>query len=101
MTEFRIEQTGHMKRVFLDGADISDSLTEVEIDFDARRPTRITLHLNVSEVEISSLGERDATVLVSIPKDVEETLVYLGWIKPEDARTTYRIVRQDQEGTAV
>ena len=99
MTKFRIEQTGITKRVFLDDDDISTAVREVDINFDARNPTEITLHLRVDQVEIASLGERDVTVLVNIPSDVEEVLTYLGWIKPNEARTTYRIVNQDQEGT--
>lgn len=99
MTKFRVEQTGMTKRVFLDDDDISSSVREVDINFDARQPTSITLHLNIDQVEITSLGERDVTVLVNIPSDVEEVLTYLGWIKPNEARTTFRIVNQDQEGT--
>lgn len=99
MSEFRIEQTSMTKRVFLDGEDISNAVREVDINFDARNPTSITLHLMVDQVEVTSLGERDITVLVDIPSDVEDVLTYLGWIKPNEARTTYRIVNQDQEGT--
>lgn len=97
MTDFRIEQTGHTKRVFLDGSDISNAITDVDLTFSARELTKITLHLDVTQVEITSLGERDTTVMVGIPSDVEEVLIYLGWIKPDDARNTYRIVR-DHEG---
>lgn len=95
MTNFRIEQTGMTKRVFLDGDDISNSVKEVDINFDARNPTSITLHLNIDQVEITSLGERDITVLVSIPSDVEEILTHLGWIKSSEAQTTYRIAREN------
>lgn len=91
MTSLRIETTGqHGRKITLDGVDITSAVRRVEFDADFRT-VEVCLHVSVEQIEIDTLGERDMSVMVNIPKDVVEVLQLLGWIKTD--QSTYSIPR--------
>lgn len=91
MTSLKIETTGqHGRKITLDGVDITPAVRRVEFDADFRT-VEVCLHVNVDAIEIDTLGERDMSMIVNIPKETVETLQLLGWIKTD--RSTYSIPR--------
>jgi hypothetical protein len=78
----------------LNGLDISSSVRGMQLSSCADIATKVTLELAVSEIEITALEDRDATILVNLTNDVISALLALGWTQPEDDPRTYRVERR-------
>lgn len=80
--DFKIDQTGRDIKIFLDGVDISASVRKFECEGSGGHgQMKVMLDLAVDKIEVLSLAEEDAAIIVSIPSWVERTLQILGWIK--------------------
>lgn len=98
MTDFKITQTQHNIKIELQGLDITNAVRSFEIARDAwGRITTVKLDLAIDSIEVTALGERDVSIMVSIRPEAEEALQALGWIKTSN-EYAYTIPREDLSG---
>jgi hypothetical protein len=69
-------------RIELDGHDIAPAVREAVITVGRAGQTSVTVELAISTVDVISLGSPDAEVLLSLPDDVHDALIALGWTPP-------------------
>lgn len=99
MTHLKVEQTGRVWKIELDGHDLSYAIKGLRIETEAMtRRAEVTLDLGIEEIEISALGERDETFFVRVDRGAEDALQAIGWIKTGD-RTTYVRPRAEEDLT--
>jgi hypothetical protein len=77
--------------VEIDGHDLSRALRGFTLNVSADERPTIELDFCLSEVEITSMGDGERTVLVNIPDAVVHTLLMIGWTPPENDARTYRL----------
>ncbi len=93
--EMKIDQTGRHIKIELEGVDITKGTRNAEIHIDPLRGTaHVLLNLEVDELEIFSLAERDHTIMVSVTSAAEQALQAIGWVKTSN-RDTYTYPRED------
>lgn len=97
MTHLKIEQTGRVWKIELDGVDLSYAVKGLSIDTDAMtRRAEVRLDLGVNEIEISCMGEPDETIMVDVSSAAADALQAIGWVKTGD-RTSYTRPREDYQ----
>jgi hypothetical protein len=75
----------------LDGTDLSEALRGFTLRCTAGEMPELDLDFSITEIDITSMGEGERTILVNIPEDVIRTLMMIGWTPPADDPRTYRM----------
>jgi len=81
----------------IDGTDFSQALRGFTFSSTVGERPVLDLDFCIDEIEVSSLAESDAEVLVNIPEDVASILLTLGWTPPANDTRTYRMSRPTWE----
>lgn len=89
---------GGVGTVVLDGRDISGAVQALRIEASAQYgETVVELTLCVSEVEITTIGQRDREMRVHISRDTRDTLISCGWTPPENETNRYTVPSTEWE----
>lgn len=77
----------------IDGHDISSAVARFDINGSPGDGVELIVQFNVTEIDITSLGDAQRHIFVNIPREVIAALLALGWKPPADDNRTYRVAR--------
>lgn len=75
----------------IDGHDISNAVHGFKVNAVAGEGVTLTVQLNITEIDITSLGDGQRNILVNLSDEVITSLIMLGWQPPEDDRRVYKV----------
>lgn len=83
--------------VEIDGFDLTRALRGFTLNVSSDERPTLELDFCLSEIEVTSIGEGERSVLVNIPDAVVHTLMAIGWQPPENDARTYRMPHAEWE----
>lgn len=78
-------------QIEIDGRDISNAVQGFKVDATAGDGVTLTVQLNITEIDITSLGDGKRNILVNLSDEVISSLIMLGWKPPADDRRVYQM----------
>ena len=79
--------------IAIDDHNMSGAVRGFRVRSEVEERLTIELDLSVSQVEITSLGDRETVFLVNLSDDVISALLAIGWTPPADDNRIYRVAR--------
>lgn len=69
-------------RVEVNGHDISAAVRAVTVRYERNCRAEVSVELLADTVELTNVASEDAKVVLSLPPDVADALITLGWTPP-------------------
>jgi hypothetical protein len=73
-------------KVTLDGQDLSEGIRRLTIDVAGDSLPRVEAELIIHAIEVTDLGVKDSSFVLSMPDEAREALIALGWTPPAGER---------------